>query len=298
MKNRKSSDKRTNGRVELLSPSQRRWVMLSSRLLPDWTAGRAERLLQRPPRKRGRAAEVLDAWGCRDDLVLGDERLAVWDFGLTDAPRVLLVHGAQFAQWIPRLLAQGMAVTVFDMPGHGESSGRAGRVDEFMRAIESVMARSPGVVALAAHSMGGAASIQMLRHCRALAGVVVIAAPASLAHHVKYLSRRVGLGRAAHHSLVGRLESSHRPVAELDDLSDLPVDTTRALFIHDSDDAEVDFAHLARFESAWPGCETLATEGLGHYRVLNTAAVIDRAVVFLAAASAAKAGSGWPDPER
>lgn len=275
--------------------------MLTSRLLPDWTAERAERLLRRPPRKRGRAAEVLDAWGRRDDVALSEDRIAVWDFGPADAPRVLLVHGwggygAQFAQWIAPLLAQGLSVTVFDMPGHGESAGRAGRVDEFMRAIQCMLARSPKVAALAAHSMGGAASIQLLRHCRELAGVAVIAAPASLAHHVRYLSNRVGLGRAAHQSLVGRLESSHRPVAELDDLSDLPVDATRALFIHDREDAEVDFAHLARFEAAWPGGEMLVTTGLGHYRVLNAPSVIERAVSFLADAVAVKAGTASPDP--
>jgi pimeloyl-ACP methyl ester carboxylesterase len=299
----KTPEKRTNGRVELLSPNQRRWVMLSSRLLPDWTAARAERLLQRPPRKRGRAGEVLDAWGCREDVALGKERIAVWDFGPGEAPRVLLVHGwggygAQFAQWIRPLLSRGLAVTVFDMPGHGESTGRAGRVDEFMRAIECMLARSTGIVGLAAHSMGGAASIQMLRRCRALSGVVVIAAPASLAHHVRDLSTRVGLGCAAHHSLVGRLESSHRPVAELDDLSDLPVDATRALFIHDREDAEVDFAHLARFEAVWPGCETLATAGLGHYRVLSDSDIVERGVAFLADASAARAGKAWPGPGR
>jgi len=273
--------------------------MLTSRLLPDWTAERAERLLQRPPRKRGRAAEVLDAWGRRDDVALGEDRVAVWDFGPADAPRVLLVHGwggygAQFAHWISPLLAQGLAVTVFDMPGHGESSGHAGRVDEFMRAIEAMLQRSSGVVALAAHSMGGAASIQMLRRYRALACAVVIAAPASLAHHVRHLSQRVGLGRAAHHSLVGRLESSHRPVAELDDLSDLPVRSTRALFVHDRDDAEVDFAHLARFEGVWPGCETLVTAGLGHYRVLGATEVIDRAVGFIAASAGQLTGLSRP----
>jgi len=282
-----STNKRTNGRVELLTPGQRRWVMLSSRLLPGWTAERAEKMLEQPPRKRGRAGEVLDAWGCRDTVTVAGERIAVWDFGPVDAPRVLLVHGwggygAQFSRWIAPLLARGLAVTLFDAPGHGESSGRAGRVDEFMRAIDAMRSRAPGIVALAAHSMGGAAAVQILRNRQPLACAVVIAAPASLANHVRHLSRRVGLGRAAHASLLARLESGHRPVAELDDLSDLPVGATRALFIHDTQDAEVDFAHLARFEAIWPGCETMVTDGLGHYRVLGEAAVVDRAVGFIA----------------
>ncbi len=284
-----SLTKRTNGRVQLLTPNQRRWVSVSSRLLPAWTAGRAERLLARPPRKRGRAGEVLDAWGRRATIDMGAQALAAWHFGDDDAPRVLLVHGwggyaGQFAHWVPAVLAHGLSVTLFDMPGHGESGGRAGRVDEFMAAIETVRDSVPDVVAVVAHSMGGAASVQVMREWPGLTRAVVIAAPASLAHHVRHLSARVGLGRAAHASFVERLEASHRPVAELDDLSDMPRETTKALFIHDRDDAEVDFAHLARFEARWPGCDTLITEGLGHYRVLSDPAVIAHAAQFIATA--------------
>jgi pimeloyl-ACP methyl ester carboxylesterase len=285
----KPVNKRTNGRVELLSPTQRRWVSLSSRLLPDWTAGQAERLLLRPPRKRGRAAEVLDAWGRRCDVALGGHTVAAWEFGDAAAPRVLLVHGwggygGQFAAWIPALLGHGLGVTVFDLPGHGESQGRAGRVDEFMHAIDAMLARDPAIQALAAHSMGGAATVQLLRACRPMKAAVVIAAPASLAHHLRALSHRVGLGQASHGSLVGRLESRYRPVAELDALTDLPLAHTRAMFIHDQDDAEVDFAHLARFEALWPGCEILATEGLGHYRVVGAPSVVEPAARFIAGA--------------
>ena len=285
----KLSDKnRTNDRVQLLSPYQRHWVSVSSRLLPRWTAGRAERLLVRPPRKRGRAAEVLDVWGRRADIDVGGRALAAWHFGEQDVPRVLMVHGwggygAQFAPWVPALLAQGRSVTLFDLPGHGESAGRAGRVDEFMAAIRVMLESLPRVTALVAHSMGGAASVQILREWQGLARAVVLAAPASLAQHMHDLSGRVGLGRAAHASLVDRLGARYRPVAELDDLSDLPRAATKALFIHDRADAEVDFAHLARFEALWPGCESMATDGLGHYRVLKDAAVIARAVGFIAA---------------
>jgi len=286
---KKAVKKRTNGRVELMTPNQRRWVRVTSSLLPGWTAERAERLLVRPPRARGRAAEVLDAWGERDLIDVDGHHMAMWHFGALGAPRVLLVHGwggygGQFSSWIKPLLNAGFAVTLFDMPGHGESEGRAGRVDEFMGAIEAVLRHAPGVVALVAHSMGGAASMQVLRTHHELRRVVIIAAPASLAHHMEDLSRRVGLGPAAHSNLVGRLETAHKPVAELDAMHGLPVAQTRALFIHDEEDAEVSFAHLARFGSLWPGSERLATRGHGHYKVLSAAEVLERAVAFIASA--------------
>lgn len=272
-----------------MTPNQRRWVRVTSSLLPGWTAERAERLLVRPPRARGRAAEVLDAWGERETIEVQSQPMALWHFGQATRPRAVLVHGwggygGQFSSWIKPLLAAGFAVTLFDMPGHGESAGRAGRVDEFMHAIEAVLGHVPNPVALAAHSMGGAASMQVLRTHHALARVVIVAAPASLAFHMADLSRRVGLGPAAHGNLVGRLESAHKPVAELDAMSGLPLETTRALFIHDREDAEVSFAHLARFGEIWPGSESMATEGHGHYRVLSAAPVVARATDFMAGA--------------
>jgi len=284
---KKPAKKSANGRVELVTPGQRRWVRVTSSLLPDWTAGRAERLLVRPPRARGRAAEVLDAWGEREDIQIDGQAMALWHFGDAAGPRAVLVHGwggygGQFAQWIKPLLAAGFAVTLFDMPGHGESAGRAGRVDEFMRAIQAVLAHVPRAVALAAHSMGGAASMQVLREHHELSRVVIVAAPASLARHMADLSNRVGLGRSAHDNLVGRMESAHKPVAELDAMSGLPVETARAMFIHDRHDAEVSFAHLDAFGERWPGSELVATEGYGHYKVLSAPDVIERAVGFLA----------------
>lgn len=270
-----------------MTPNQRRWVRVTSSLLPGWTAGRAERLLVRPPRARGRAAEVLDAWGEREDIELDGQSMAMWHFGESSAPRAVLVHGwggygGQFSSWVKPLLASGFAVTLFDMPGHGESAGRAGRVDEFMRAIEAVLDHVPNPRVVGAHSMGGAATMQVLRSHHALDRVVIVAAPASLAHHMADLSRRVGLGPAAHGNLVYRLETAHKPVAELDAMSDLPLKRTRALFVHDRDDAEVSFAHLARFGELWPGSECLATEGHGHYKVLSAASVVARATEFMA----------------
>ena len=148
--------------------------------------------------------------------------------------------------------------------------------------IHEFVASNP--VALAAHSMGGAASMQVLREHHGLERVVVVAAPASLSHHMADLSRRVGLSPAAHENLVDRMELAHKPVAELDALSGLPLGRTRALFVHDRDDAEVSFAHLARFGDLWPGSELMATEGYGHYKVLGAPEVVSRAVGFLAGA--------------
>jgi hypothetical protein len=59
-------------------------------------------------------------------------------------------------------------------------------------------------------------------------------------------------------------------------------DAAPVLVVHDRRDAEVPFASGAAIAGAWPGARLLATEGLGHRRVLRDAGVIEAAVSFVA----------------
>ena len=127
---------------------------------------------------------------------------------------------------------------------------------------------------------------------------MLIGSPGSFDLHLRTLSRRVGLGPDAHHSLLQRLERRYVPVADLDRLDGLPVERTVALFVHDQDDQEVDFEHLRMLHQAWPGSRVLATHGLGHHRVLKAPEVIAAAVEFAAADLVLRPGTGSPDRER
>jgi pimeloyl-ACP methyl ester carboxylesterase len=54
-----------------------------------------------------------------------------------------------------------------------------------------------------------------------------------------------------------------------------------ALVIHDRSDREVPFASGEAIARAWRGAELLATEGLGHSRILRDPATVDRATRFV-----------------
>ncbi len=280
------------GPMELLTPGRKRLVRIASRILPDWTARQAEALLLKPPRRRGRAAEVLDAWGERRRLEVAGAELCAWQIGPRDAPRVLLVHGwggygAQLAGFVPPLLAAGFTALLFDHLGHGASDGRAGALPEFMAGLRTVVDAFGQPAGVIAHSMGAAATLHALREdWLAVPRVVLIGAPGNLQRHLEHLSSQVGLGRGAHRSLQRRLERRYVPVSVLDRLEGLPVDRCRALLVHDRDDADVDVAQLATLQRAWPGCEVLETRGLGHHKVLRAAEVIGAAVRFVAAREA------------
>lgn len=275
------------GRIELLTPGRKRLVRIASRLLPDWTARQAEALLLKPPRKRGRAAEVLDAWGRRCDVEVAGAHLACWHIGAPEAPVVWLVHGwggygAQLAGFVPGLLASGHAALLFDHLGHGVSEGRGATLPDFMQGLAAVAAAHGSPAAVIAHSMGAAATLHALRERRlSAARVVLIGAPGNFERHLRTVSRRVGLGHGAHRSLQKRLERRYVPVAVLDRLEGLPLDDCRALLVHDRDDQEVDVAQLELLRRAWPGSQVLETQGWGHHRILRAPEVIEAALRFV-----------------
>ncbi len=276
------------GRIELLTPGRKRLVRIASRLLPDWTARQAELLLLRPPRRRGRAGEVLDAWGRRQELEVEGARLVSWRIGPNDAPTVLLVHGwggygAQLAGFVPGLLEAGYGVVLFDHLGHGDSDRAAAALPTFIGGLSAVAARQGSVAGVIAHSMGAAATLHALRESRLVAPrVVLIGAPGNFERHLRTLSRRVGLGQGAHRSLQRRLERRYVPVSDLDRLEGLPHASCRALLVHDHDDQEVDVVQLDLLAQAWVGARRLETRGWGHHRILRAPEVIRESVAFVA----------------
>jgi hypothetical protein len=59
--------------------------------------------------------------------------------------------------------------------------------------------------------------------------------------------------------------------------------TGELLVVHDRGDREVSFTQAERLVAAWPGAELVATDGLGHRRILRDADVIRRCVDFATA---------------
>jgi alpha-beta hydrolase superfamily lysophospholipase len=103
---------------------------------------------------------------------------------------VLLVHGylnhsGQFKHLIHYLLGNGFAVGVFDLPGHGHSSGDEAAIDSFeqyTQAVDDFMAvvtsRLHGPYHAAGFSLGGAILMDLLAAGRAAAfEKIVLAAP-------------------------------------------------------------------------------------------------------------------------
>lgn len=280
---------RTNVRSHAL-PFIRAWFGLASRLLPGMARRQAESWFTRPPRYAGRRTHPVAAR--RETVVAGQHRIAVWMAGPPTAPAVLLAHGwggssVQMGSFVAPLLARGYRVLWFDQPGHGESGDGPVGLPDFVRAAQALAATHGPFTAAIGHSLGAAALGLALRQGLALDRVVFVAAPASLSEHAHNFARLLGITPRIREAMRRRLERRYGVrFADIDRLEELSGLRLPALFVHDNADAEVPFGHALRLAAHLPGARLIRTHGLGHYRILRDAAVVDAAVGFICRADA------------
>jgi pimeloyl-ACP methyl ester carboxylesterase len=213
-------------------------------------------------------------------------RLARWTLGT--GPRVVLVHGwnsrgAHLLGFAQPLVDVGFSVTLFDLPGHGDSGGHAASVVHAGRALRAVMAAIGEVHAVVGHSMGSAAALLAFAHGLQVKRSVHLAGPSSLTPMVKGLASAQGLGPADAAAFAGWVEGFIGTRIANVDLERLqPGLRHPGLIVHDAEDRTVPFAASQALHAAWPGSRFEPVAGLGHRRLLADADVIARSVAFIA----------------
>jgi pimeloyl-ACP methyl ester carboxylesterase len=222
----------------------------------------------------------------RFGVALGDDELAVWDWG--EGPTVLLVHGwngsaAQMAGFVQPLVDAGYHVVAFDQPGHGLSGGTRANLLDLAEAVRAVAARVQHVHAIVAHSLGATASVLAIAQGLEVGRAVLYAPPAEVAPFVRGFARGLGLSPARADGVLARV------AAELGgDLGALALDKlaprvrTPLLILHDPDDRSVPFAHGRAVADAAPDARLVRLRGLGHAGALVNRPAIARAVDFVA----------------
>lgn len=213
-------------------------------------------------------------------------KLARWTLGT--GPRVVLVHGwnsrgAHLLGFARRLVAAGFSVTLFDLPGHGDSGGHVASVVHAARALGAISAAIGRVEAVIGHSMGSAAALLAFAHGLQVRRSVHLAGPSSLTPMVRGLARAHDLGpddTAAFTAWVTRFIGMPITDVDLDHLQ--PGLKHPGLIVHDAEDRTVPIAASEALHRAWPGSQFEQVRGLGHRRLLVDDAVIARSVAFIA----------------
>jgi pimeloyl-ACP methyl ester carboxylesterase len=280
------SQKSTIGRTITLS-SLRAGFAAANVISPELTAAGATRLFLSTRRRPMPARERAHLQGARRvdfESELGD--LAVWVWGEEGRPTVALLHGwegraSQLGAFAPPLVAAGFRVVGLDAPGHGDSPGRNSSLVAMGDALYALGRRFGPFAGVLAHSAGSPAAIHALRRGLVTGRLVCVAPGVDLVGFSREFARLFGLSDTVRQGMQRRIERKIGVSWNDLDPRQVPADVrVPLLVIHDRADREAPFAGGEELARAW-GARLLATEGLGHTRILWDEAVVAAATEFI-----------------
>lgn len=205
-------------------------------------------------------------------------------------PVALLVHGwgGHAGQMLPlaqTLADQGLRPVLLEMPAHGRSAGSVSNLPQFARAIEYVTARllheGHTVRAVIAHSLAANAAAYAASRGLPTERLVLLAPPASPREYTRLFASAFGLSETTRAAMQRRIEAREGILMpQFEPLAVGPRIRVPTLVVHDRGDRINGFADGMAYAHAIRGAELVATEGLGHRRILKEAAVLGRVAIF------------------
>jgi pimeloyl-ACP methyl ester carboxylesterase len=287
-------EKSTN--VRYVAPNVRRASFQVLSLLAPGVAGRlASKLFLTPPPPRPLSARIVNLFARASDRftvgltsALGGVEeecrlsVAVWGQG----PAVYLLHGwggraGNWVSFIDPLISAGFTAVVLDAPMHGDSPAQRTSILHFAAALSAVVESVGPARLLVGHSAGAAACALAMRNGLQTGGVALIGAPTDPTEYFEAFLRHLGISDRLHPSI--RADVERRYGFRWADLALRPPERaaqTPALVVHDRDDLEIAYTGAERIMRAWPAATLVATNGLGHQRILRDDQVVQRVVEF------------------
>ena len=208
-------------------------------------------------------------------------------------PVALLVHGwgGHARQLLPlagSLAQQGLRPVLLEMPAHGRSAGTASSLPQFARAIDYAVGRlqqeGHRIGLLAAHSLGANAAAHAASRGLAIGKLVLLAPPASPGNYTRHFAQVFGLSEATRSAMQKRIEAREGMLMHhFEPRHVAPRIRVPTLVVHDRGDGINAFADGQAFAHAVQGAQLLATEGLGHRKILKDPGVLAQVAVFAAA---------------
>ncbi len=234
------------------------------------------------------------AWDTRwqiDSWLFEDASLTLYALAAAPpGPVALLVHGwgghgGQMLALADSLAQQGLRPVIVEMPAHGRSAGRVSNLPQFARAIEYVAARlaheGHRVHTVVAHSLAANAAAYAASRGLNTQRLVLLAPPASPREYTRLFAAVFGLSEATRAAMQQRIEGREGVLMrqfEPDAVGwRVRVPT---LVVHDRHDSINPFADGQAYAAAIAGAQFMATDGLGHRKILKDAQVLGRVAIF------------------
>lgn len=204
---------------------------------------------------------------------------------------VLLVHGwGGFAgQMLPlasTLIKRGMNPVLLEMPAHGRSRGMRSNLPQFARAIDYLTRRiqqqGGTVTAVVAHSLGANAAAFAASRNLPIGKLVLVAPPASPLQFTRLFAHVFALSERTRAGMQQRIETTEAILMpDLEPHAVGPRINVPTLIVHDRGDRINSFADGVAYSEHIARARLVATDGLGHRRVLADATVLEEITAYL-----------------
>ncbi|UXR63481.1 alpha/beta hydrolase [Bdellovibrio bacteriovorus] len=271
-----------------MSLMQKLWIgswRYLSWVLPRQTALWAEDLFLTPSRVPRPLSE--EGFYKSSEKITLPGGIAAYAWGSSDHPVVLLVHGwsgrgTQMGAFAEPLVEKGFRVVAVDGPAHGASQGLRTNVGDYARfMIEAQQSLGP-LKAVVAHSFGAGCSVLAVHRGMQAEKLVLVAGPSRYELVVNNYLKFIGLSGLSQKHFFRSLEvkvgmpASEMNVGRIGNGLNVP-----ALIVHDEEDKEVRYKAALEIHETWPRTELLATQGLGHRRILKDPVVTQKVADFI-----------------
>ena len=264
------------------------------RLADRWSPALATRLALQlfftplPGKQQARARAVPAPWSPERHPFEGGE-LITWRSrsAASGRPRILLVHGwaGDAQQWRPlgdRLAAAGFDPVLIDLPAHGRSDGARSTLPQWVRALFAVSARLGPWHGIGAHSLGALASAHAAARGLPVKRLALVATSPPPRQFLRWFAGILGPGEALAQRMQDSIERREGVPMEQFEPAWLGTRLVQpTLLVHDRDDRTAPFAGAERLAVAIAGARLVASNGLGHRRVLADESVLERLVEHL-----------------
>lgn len=215
-----------------------------------------------------------------------DIQLYTWKGGDN---KVLLIHGwegqaGNFADIIEELINHNFTIYAFDAPSHGFSSKGRASLFEFTELV-GLLIKKYAVRKLVSHSFGGVATTFSLYTNQDIVidKYLLLTVPDKFIERIDDVVEQIGITEKVKHLLIERLERETKLDVYKLCVSDFvkEINVEKALIIHDTYDKIIPIYRAKNVLKNWKNSHFLEISGTGHFRILRTSSVIEKAITFL-----------------
>ena len=293
-----AAQKRTNVQISpVVLTAFRAAFGVLERVAPAPGAILAERMWCHVPTPKGNSRlDLRPGPGEAITATVGNRRVVAEAWG--EGPTVYLSAGwggwrGQLGALVSPVVEAGYRAVAFDPLSHGESDAgsmgrRAATIDEFADSLTAVVGQAGPAHAIVAHSVGCNATALAVGDGLTAGRLVFISPMADPTPYIDDFCHILGVGDRVRAGMVARLERRiGRSLRDFDAVRLAPRLALPLLVVHDHGDKETRFSDSEALVAAWPGSELVATDGLGHRRILTDPSVIRRVTDFVTVSSPA-----------